>query len=90
MNPSNPQGQYIRLAASGVVKADAGALVGFYMASGTPTLKLYDNPSAASGTIILNTSAALTAATWYWLPAQFTKGLYATLTGAGDITFIYN
>ena len=83
------QGQYGRLTASGVVKAESGLLVGFFVASGTPTLKLQDNATGATDPIILNTTAALTAGTWYPLPALFVRGLYATLGGAGDITFIY-
>lgn len=90
MLTSSPQGQYQRLSATGVVKAQSGALVGFFVASGTPTLKLNDNASGATAPIILNTTAALTAGTWYSLPALFVNGLYATITGAGDITFIYN
>lgn len=85
----NGPNQYTRLTTTGVVKAGSGNLVGFFVASGTPTVKLWDNASAASGTVILNTSAAVVPPAWYPLPLAFTKGCYATITGAGDITFVY-
>lgn len=83
----NGKYQYVRLTASGPVKAANGRLRGFFVASGTPTLALYDSLTGA-GTLILNT-AQLAAATPYPLPVVFTNGLYAVLTGAGDITFLY-
>lgn len=85
----NEQFQYGRLTASGLVKAGNGLLGGFMAASGTPTIKLWDGLSAA-GPIILNTSAALVPMTWYRIPIVFTNGLFASITGAGDITFAYN
>ena len=82
-----PRFQYVRLTASGLVKNSAGTLGGFMVASGTPTVKLWDNTSAA-GAVLLDTLQTV-AGEWYPLPASFTGGLYATLGGAGDITFLY-
>lgn len=84
-------GQYQRLTASGVVKANQGILLGFIVASGTPTVSLNDAPvagSVAAGNLILNTMQTAVGV-YYPLNVRFVKGLYATQTGAGDITFIY-
>jgi hypothetical protein len=81
------QGQFARLTATGQVRAGQGILLGFMVASGTPTIKLWDSLTGA-GTILLNTMQT-TAATWYPLPACLNTGLFATITGAADITFIY-
>lgn len=81
----NEVGAPKRLTADGIVKSGTGKMMGFFVASGTPTILLYDN-TAASGTVVLNTMQT-TAATWYDLPITFVNGLYADVTGACDITF---
>jgi hypothetical protein len=78
--------QFIRLTSSGIVKKGSGILGGFIVASGTPTVALYDN-TAGSGTLILNTMQTA-GATPYEIPVRF-DSLYAVITGAGDITFWY-
>lgn len=88
MGGTNEEYQYVRLTGSGVVKAGAGQLGGFLVASGTPTIQIWDNPSAASGSLILNTMQT-TAGQAYPVPAQFIRGCFVTLTGAGDLTFYY-
>ena len=85
-SPMNEQYQYTRLTASGVVKGAPGLLGGFIVASGTPTIQLYDNATTNSGTIILNTMQT-TAATPYPVPVRFLNGCYAVITGTGDVTF---
>lgn len=81
----NPTYTPVRLTASGVVKPGPGCLGGFIVASGTPTVALYDN-TAGSGTLILNAMQTAVGIN-YSIPVQFTKGCYAVITGAGDITF---
>jgi hypothetical protein len=88
MQQPNQQYQYTRLTASGLVKSGQGLLGGFLVASGTPTIQLFDSLTAG-GTLILNTMQ-LSAATAYPVPAFFNNGVYAVIAGAGDITFFYN
>ena len=78
---------YQRLTVSGLIKTGQGLLGGFMVASGTPTVTLYDNTSAAAP-IILNATVTV-AGTRYPLPVVFNTGLYAVLSGTGDITFYY-
>ena len=87
MDGPNEQYQYQRLTSSGLIKTGSGLLGGFIVASGTPTIALFDNTTNA-GTLILNTLQTV-AATPYPVPALFTKGCYAVITGAGDVTFFY-
>lgn len=87
-NSANDSGQYQRLTTSGQVKKGSGLLCGFIVASGTPTIQIWDSLTAA-GNIILNTMQTVVGQ-YYKLPAQFTTGCFATITGIGDITFIYN
>lgn len=83
-------GTPVRLTASGVVKAEQGVLIGVVVASSTLlTIKLWDNASAGSGTVLLDTTAAITAPTYIPLPIAFANGCYATLGGTGSATFIY-
>lgn len=84
----NPQYQYQRLTATGLVKKGSGLLGGFIVASGTPTVTLYDNTST-TGVVVLN-GLVTVAGTYYPLPALFTQGCWAVLSGAGDVTFLYN
>jgi hypothetical protein len=83
----NEAGGVKRVTETGVVKGMNGKMLGFFVASGTPTVKLWDNASAGSGTVLLNTVQTV-AATWYAFPASYANGVYATVTGAGDISFI--
>lgn len=79
-------GAVTQLGVSGAVKNGTGKILGFFISSGTPTVKLWDN-TAASGTVLLE-SVITTAATYYPFPASFSKGCYATITNAGEISFI--
>ena len=83
----NEAGGVSRITVTGVVRPMNGKMLGFFVASGTPTVKLWDNASAGSGTVLLNTMQT-TAATWYAFPASFANGVHATVSGAGDISFI--
>lgn len=77
---------YQRLTSTGQVKIGGGKLQGFIVASGTPTIKLWDSADA-SGDIVLNTMQTA-AALFYPLPISFSNGLFATITGAADVTFV--
>lgn len=87
MDNQNEEYQPKRLTATGIVRTGAGQLGGFLVASGTPTIKIYDSVDN-SGTIILNTMQTA-AATPYPLPVQLIKGCYAEITGTADITFFF-
>jgi hypothetical protein len=80
-------GEYSNQTASALIKTGDGHLIGIFVNSGTPTIKVWDNTSAAT-TTIFNTFQAV-AATWYPLPAHFKTGCYVTLAGTCDITAIY-
>lgn len=80
-------GTPINKTASGAVLPISGGLLGVFCASSSSgTLKLYDNASAASGTVVVNTFN-LTAGTYYQIPASLANGLYATIGGTADVTF---
>lgn len=83
----NQQCQYQRATGNQLIKTGSGALSGWLVAQGTPTITVYDNTSAA-GTIIVN-GIACTAGNSYPAPALFTKGCYAVVS-SGDVTFFYN
>lgn len=80
-------GQSVDVAADGAVVATSGkafTAVVLTAAAATATLTLYDNPSAASGTVLLklsavaNTSAVFAPAT----PVTAGTGIYADIGGA--------
>lgn len=77
------------LTASGQVAAKAGVLNGVWVSASTScTIKLWDS-TTGSGTVLIPTTAAVTAPNWYSMPFSFTTGLYATLGGTCDVTFSY-
>lgn len=84
----NNQYQYKRLTTSGIVKNSAGLGGGMLIASGNPTITIYDGVDT-SGTIMVN-AMVCTAATPYPLPAMFTVGMYVVISGTADVTFFYN
>lgn len=79
---------YVNLSASGVVLAVPGRIRGMYVNStNAGTVKLWDNASAGSGTVINNT---ITPAIGYHElgNAAVTNGVYATIGGTAlDVTF---
>jgi len=77
------------LTASGTVKVGDGVLLGVIVSSSTSlTIKLWDN-TAASGTVLVDTTAAITAPTFIPMPVAFGTGLFATLGGTGSAAFVY-
>ena len=79
----------VRLTASGVLRAAPGTIKGFYVSSHTSgTVKIWDNPSAGSGTVVVNTITLAAGPQWVELGGLFgSTGLYATIGGTADITF---
>ena len=99
-NPTGPQvaayetpvivGQAsVNLTSSGVVKGAPGFLMGIFVASASvPTIKFYDNATAASGTVLVNTFTPVTG--WNACPLPFNNGLFATIGGTLDATFVFS
>lgn len=86
---NNEMYAFIRLTVSGVVKGAPGQLGGFIVASGTPTVQLYDNATTNTGTIMLNTMQTAVGI-FYRIPVGFVNGCFAQIVGTADITFFYN
>ena len=84
---NNEMYAYYRLTASGLIKTGAGQLGGFIVATGTPTITIYDGTTSA-GTLILN-GVVTTAGVPYPVPVGFNTGLYVTISGTCDVTFFY-
>lgn len=83
-------GKTVNLTASGQIKASAGKLIGAVINShSSGTIKIWDN-TAGSGTVLFNTiTLAVGERNINFFGAYAGTGLYATLTGTIDVTFIY-
>lgn len=85
---------YKNITASSVIKAEPGKVYGFVVNSNTNgTVKLWDNATAGSGTVIINTYTVPTGASnviRFPEPINFYNGLYCTVGGTADLTFLYN
>jgi len=83
-------GKTVNLTASGQIKASAGKLIGAVINSHTSgTIKIWNN-TAGSGTVLFNTiTLAAGERTINFFGAYASIGLYATLSGTIDVTFIY-
>lgn len=81
-------GNYRNFSASGLVSQRPGQLMGVFVASAsaTPTIKFWDNTSAAAP-LIVNTFTPV-AGTFYPIPVQFTTGLFITISGTVDCTVV--
>lgn len=81
------------LAASAAVLESAGQLCGCVLRGGSATadVAIYDNASAASGTVLLRLSAAATTTSVF--PPGFeidaTNGLYANISGTGATVDVF-
>ncbi len=85
------QAKYINGTASALIKTGDGTLRGIIVNShSSGTLKLWDNTSAA-GTVIMNTFSFPTGSGVYMFGdgISFYTGLYATVGGTLDYTFLY-
>jgi len=81
---------YTNLTVDTAVKSAPGRLFGIFVASAsaTPTIKIWDNTSAAT-TVLINTFTPV-AATYYQFPGvEFGVGLYVDVGGTVDITVFY-
>lgn len=78
------------LSASALLGTGEGVITGIFVASASasPTIKLWDNTSAA-GTVLVNTFTPI-AGSWYSLPFAFNTGLYITISGTLDCTVAYS
>ena len=83
-------GAYKNISASTLVRTGAGQLLGIFVASAssTPTIKVWDNTSAAT-TILVNTFTPI-AGTFYPMPGNFGAGLFVTIGGTVDCTVFWN
>lgn len=79
--------QTTSLSGSGVAVPDGGArIVGIMVSTSTSlTLKLWDN-TAGSGTVLMNTTAAITAPVFWPVRITCKAGCYVTFGGTGTIT----
>ena len=76
----------VPLAASGAAKVGAGVLGGILVGTSTTlTIKVWDSLTA-SGTVIVDTTVALTAGSYLTIPAAFSIGCYVTVGGVGTFT----
>lgn len=77
---------YKNLSASGLCATGTGQLGGIFVASasGSPTIKVWDNTSAAT-TVLVNTFTPI-AGTFYPMPFCFNTGIYVTISGTVDCT----
>ncbi len=82
-------GNYTNLTADTLVRTGPGKLLGVFVASasGTPTIKVWDNTSAAT-TVIVNTFTP-SAGVFYPMPCRFETGLYVDIGGTVDITVFW-
>lgn len=87
--PVSEGGNYTNLSASGLVRTGPGKLLGIWVssASSTPTIKVWDNTSAAS-TIIANTFTP-SGPVFYPIPCRFETGLYVSISGTVDCTVMW-
>lgn len=80
--------KFVNLSASGLVQSGHTKLGGIFCASSTSgTAKVWNN-TAASGDVCVNTFA-LTAGTYYNIPADMKNGCYITIANTADITVFY-
>ncbi len=83
-------GHPTRLTGSALVRTGAGRVMGVIVAAatGTPTMTLWDNTSAA-GTQMTG-AIPLIAGQYYPLGMRFATGLYVQLGGTVDCTVVYD
>lgn len=81
------------LTTTGAIKAGAGSYYGYKVttALGAGAITLYDNASAASGTVIDSIAASTAAGTTVILasPIPCSAGMYANFASTGTVLFLY-
>lgn len=88
-SPVSEAGDYTNISASALIRTGPGKLLGVLVASasGTPTVKVWDNTSAAT-TVIVNTMPVV-GGVFYPIPAKFQTGCYVTIGGTVDCTVFW-
>lgn len=83
-------GGYKQINASGNVSALPVTMLGIFVSTATtsPTITVYDDAGTGTSTKIVNTFTP-SAATWYFLPASASKGLYVALGGSVECTVVF-
>lgn len=83
---------YVPLTASGVVKGSAGLFYGYSVtvALSAAAITIYDNASAASGTIlaVIPASTAIGTIVSLATPIPAVNGIYASFAGTGTVNFL--
>jgi hypothetical protein len=87
--PVTETGSFTNTTASVLVRTGPAALLGVFVAaaSATPTIKVWDNTSAA-GSVVVNTFTPV-AGTYYPIPARVGTGIYITISGTVDCTVFW-
>jgi len=82
-------GTPVNISASALIASGSGQILGIFVASAssTPTIKVWGQVSA-NAPVIVNTFIPV-AATYYKIPAAFTKGLFVTISGTVDCTVFW-
>ena len=88
-SPVSEAGDYTNISASTLIRTGPGKLLGIFVASAssTPTIKVWDNTSAAT-TVLVNTFTP-SAGVFYPMPAKFQTGCYVTIGGTVDCTVFW-
>lgn len=88
----NKADAYVNLTASGVVKGSPGYFYGYEVtvSMGAGAITIYDNASAASGTILMIIPASTTAPNRVNLatPIPAVNGIYASFASTGTVNFL--
>lgn len=81
---------YKNISASTLIRTGAGRLAGIFVASAsaTPTIKVWDQTTAATP-IVVNTFTPL-AGSFYPMPCALVNGLFITIGGTVDCTVFWN
>lgn len=81
----------INVATAGGAAAGYGFLRGIFVsaASATPTITVYDEPAAGTTTKIVDTFTPAPA-TFYAMPAKYTKGCNVVISGTVSCTIFFN
>ena len=89
----NKPASKIALTGTGAVKASTGSYYGYKVTTvlGAGVVTVYDNASAASGTVIDTIAATTAAGTTVILasPIPCSAGMYANFTSTGTVLFLY-
>lgn len=80
-------GDYTQIAASTVVRAKPGQLLGIFVSSAsvTPTITVYDSATANNNNKVVDTFTP-TAGTFYPMPFALLNGCYVVITGTVSCT----